>query len=89
LEAERRRVAARGGVVVRGRVAGKLAVTRSLGSRPFRPAVSAAPEVASVGLEAGDEFVVLASDGLWGVLGDQEAVRVGGRRVGEVQVPPP
>lgn len=54
---------------VRGRlrVAGELALTRSLGDLTLKPAVSATPELARAGFTVGD-VLVAASDGLWTVV---------------------
>ena len=38
--------------------------------------VECEPDVRRVRLQPSDEFVVMASDGLWDVMGDQEACRV-------------
>ena len=78
--AERRLVLSRGGKVTYpcggiGRVNGNLAVTRSLGDRKHKPYVSSEPELGCHAICSGDEFVILASDGLWDVLTDQAAVR--------------
>lgn len=40
--------------------------------------VSSEPDVHRVRLQPGDEFVVLASDGLWDVCSDQEAINLVG-----------
>jgi hypothetical protein len=52
---------------------------RSLGDLDFKEPgryVEAEPDVARVELSSGDEFLLLASDGLWDVLSDQEACDV-------------
>ncbi|KAL3150178.1 hypothetical protein ABBQ32_000038 [Trebouxia sp. C0010 RCD-2024] len=49
-------------------------VTRSLGDADLKPAVTAQPEVVQHQLSSQDEFVVVASDGLWDKLTNQEAV---------------
>lgn len=49
-------------------------VTRSLGDADLKPAVTAQPEVTQHQLSSQDEFVVLASDGLWDKLSNEEAV---------------
>lgn len=36
--------------------------------------VTAEPEVVSLGLDSGDQFLILGTDGLWDVISDQEAV---------------
>ncbi|CAG9460345.1 unnamed protein product [Pedinophyceae sp. YPF-701] len=81
-EAERERITACGGklewLVDGWRVgAPGLQVTRSLGDPDAKPdGVTAVPEVTSTALEASDEFVIAASDGLWEVLTNEEAVGI-------------
>eukprot|EP00897_Mesotaenium_endlicherianum_P007988 jgi/Mesen1/7217/ME000371S06301 len=67
---ERRRVLADGGFVewrVNTWRVGKAAieVTRSLGDGDLKPAVTAEPEITKFFLTPDDEFMVMASDGLW------------------------
>ena len=64
---ERKRVQAAGGVVYNNRVMGVLGVSRSFGDKELKQWVPADPEVVSVPLRAGDDFLVLACDGLWDV----------------------
>lgn len=55
----------------------RLAVTRALGDLPFKAPcqlVSCVPHVHARRLDSRDRFVILASDGLWDVLSDVEAV---------------
>ena len=58
------------------RVNGNLALSRAVGDRSERPAVTADPELSVVTLlpEQHDEFVVLATDGLWDVMSSDDAV---------------
>jgi serine/threonine protein phosphatase PrpC len=61
-----------------GRLGGKLGVTRALGDVYFKPYVTATPEtqhgpLPSRGTEA---VVVLASDGLWGTVSNEETAEV-------------
>mmetsp|Transcript_13770 Transcript_13770/g.36925 ORF Transcript_13770/g.36925 Transcript_13770/m.36925 type:complete len:267 (-) Transcript_13770:800-1600(-) len=76
--AERKRIEALGGFVSeRGycmRVQGVLAMSRALGNRLLKPFVSATPSVSTTQLSAADEFVVLATDGLYDVFDNQEVV---------------
>jgi protein phosphatase 2C len=74
---ERERVERCGGQIVdhRGlRVQGVLAMTRALGDHALRPYVIADPEVTRVARCQGDQLLLLASDGLWDVMGCQVAV---------------
>lgn len=57
------------------RVNGVLAVSRALGDKPLKPAVSARPFVTETLLDPeADELVIIASDGLWDVCSSQTAV---------------
>jgi serine/threonine protein phosphatase PrpC len=57
------------------RVNGTLAVSRSLGDVPARPYVSDEVEIRALARDRGaDEFVLIASDGLWDVMSSGEAV---------------
>jgi protein phosphatase 1L len=76
---ERDRIEAlRGGLVLncRGvwRVQGSLAVTRGIGDAHLKPWVVAEPETATVDVDERCELLILASDGLWDKVGNQEAV---------------
>eukprot|EP00549_Striatella_unipunctata_P008024 CAMPEP_0118706532 /NCGR_PEP_ID=MMETSP0800-20121206/20614_1 /TAXON_ID=210618 ORGANISM="Striatella unipunctata, Strain CCMP2910" /NCGR_SAMPLE_ID=MMETSP0800 /ASSEMBLY_ACC=CAM_ASM_000638 /LENGTH=449 /DNA_ID=CAMNT_0006609085 /DNA_START=136 /DNA_END=1488 /DNA_ORIENTATION=+ len=56
------------------RVNGNLALARTVGDRSERPAVTCDVETDTHPIEDGDQFVLLASDGLWDVMSSQEAV---------------
>lgn len=79
---ERRRVLAAGARIMPPYVVDPatlqgLMVTRALGDRALRRVgVIAEPEVATVGLEPGDVGFVAATDGLWDVVGSDEAAEV-------------
>ena len=73
---ERKRIVALGGQVIFigcARVNGMLATSRGFGDKDLKPLVSAEPEIMHHELEEGDEFVLLASDGLWDVMSNAEA----------------
>jgi len=71
--AEERRVIADGGKIVNGRVGGDLAITRSLGDHRLKGrGVSCTPDVFSCSLSRG-QILIIASDGLWDVMTDEEA----------------
>ena len=62
-----------------GRPAAGLAVSRSLGDAQFKeplPLVSSDPDVSVTLLMPGDTMLILASDGVWDVLSDQDAAEV-------------
>ncbi|XP_047568543.1 probable protein phosphatase 1N isoform X4 [Lutra lutra] len=71
---ERERIHNAGGTICRRRLEGSLAVSRALGDFAYKEApgrppelqrVSAEPEVTALARQAEDEFVLLASDGVW------------------------
>eukprot|EP01013_Petalomonas_cantuscygni_P006139 TRINITY_DN16_c0_g1_i1.p1 TRINITY_DN16_c0_g1~~TRINITY_DN16_c0_g1_i1.p1 ORF type:complete len:338 (-),score=67.19 TRINITY_DN16_c0_g1_i1:360-1373(-) len=83
VETERSRIVAAGGFVAMGRVNGNLALSRALGDFDFkgngglppeRQAVSPEPEVEVTELTPEDEFVVLACDGIWDVMTNEQVV---------------
>ncbi|KAJ4836443.1 hypothetical protein Tsubulata_023078 [Turnera subulata] len=53
-----------------------LQVTRSIGDDDLKPAVTAEPEITETTLSAEDEFLVMASDGLWDVMSNEEVVSI-------------
>ncbi|KAI3439041.1 hypothetical protein D9Q98_001451 [Chlorella vulgaris] len=62
-----------------GRPASGLAVSRSFGDPDFKEPlhlVTATPDVIRERLQPGDDFVILASDGLWDVMSDSDACNV-------------
>ena len=75
-EDETARVEAAGGQILfwNGvRVMGLLAVSRAIGDHSLRPYVIAEPEVTIVNRHTSDELLIMASDGLWDVMNNQEA----------------
>ncbi|KAK9734670.1 hypothetical protein RND81_04G156000 [Saponaria officinalis] len=58
------------------RIQGSLAVSRGIGDRQLKQWVIAEPETKSVKISSNDEFVILASDGLWEKVTNQEAVDI-------------
>ena len=77
---ERARAIADGAHVEGGRLGGFLEVARALGdfdhTQDRKPAgLSATPELRSEPVGVNDEFVILGSDGLWGVVEPGDAVR--------------
>ena len=82
-DGERLRIEKAGGSVIIQRVNGSLAVSRALGDFDYKrveglPAteqlVSAEPELTCVERSPDDEFLVLACDGIWDVMSNQEVV---------------
>ncbi|AQZ17658.1 PTC1 (YDL006W) [Zygosaccharomyces parabailii] len=70
---EMQRVEKAGGLIMKSRVNGMLAVTRSFGDKFFDGLVVGNPFTTSVQLTDNDEFLILACDGLWDVIDDQDA----------------
>lgn len=58
-------------------VAGGLAISRSIGDLEMKATrlVVNTPEIAEVPLTDADEFIILACDGVWDVLSNDEAVK--------------
>lgn len=76
---ERQRIEKAGGVVVWAgtwRVGGVLAVSRAFGDRPLKQYVIPTPDIRDEWLSHDDEFLILASDGLWDVVSNQDAVQL-------------
>ncbi|GME83178.1 unnamed protein product [Ambrosiozyma monospora] len=71
---EQQRVRLSGGLMLKNRVNGVLAVTRSLGDSYMKNLVIGSPYTTSTELQEDDEFLIIACDGLWDVVTDQEAV---------------
>ncbi|EYU18588.1 hypothetical protein ABFS82_10G150400 [Erythranthe guttata] len=53
-----------------------LQVTRSIGDDDLKPFVTAEPEITETLLSAEDEYIVMASDGLWDVMRNEEVVSI-------------
>lgn len=78
-EDERQRIVDSGGAVVRQgpwRVNGILAVSRSVGDYNLKKFVIPDPEITRFELEPEDEFVILASDGLWDVISPTQMIEI-------------
>lgn len=72
---EPERIKAAGGYVGRfGRVNGILAVSRAFGDFALKPAVSVDPFYKEVEVQPEDSFLVIACDGLWDVMSDDDVV---------------
>ncbi|XP_073004088.1 probable protein phosphatase 2C 44 [Typha latifolia] len=78
---ERKRIEKQGGFVTTfpgdvPRVNGQLAVARAFGDQSLKAHLSSEPDVRHVPIDTSIEFVILASDGLWKVMRNQEAVDI-------------
>ncbi|KAK4386434.1 putative protein phosphatase 2C 28 [Sesamum angolense] len=56
------------------RVDGQLAMTRAFGDERLKDHITAEPDIVIERIEEDTEFIILASDGLWKVMSNQEAV---------------
>ncbi|XP_057538088.1 probable protein phosphatase 2C 6 [Amaranthus tricolor] len=63
------------------RVFGDLAMSRSIGDRYLKPWIIPDPEVTIVQRAKDDDCLILASDGLWDVLSNEEACDAARRRI--------
>ncbi|XP_065848254.1 probable protein phosphatase 2C 11 [Euphorbia lathyris] len=75
---ERERIEQAGGFIIWAgtwRVGGVLAVSRAFGDKLLKPYVVAEPEIQEEEID-GVDFIIIASDGLWNVLSNQDAVGV-------------
>jgi len=57
-------------------VNGQLSVSRALGDSNLSPFVSPVPDIYEQPLSYEDDFLVLASDGVWDVMTPKEVVRL-------------
>lgn len=80
---EKKRIEDNGGFIMHygvWRVNGELAVSRSIGDKRYRPLVIATPDVKRVKMDPRENsMVILATDGLWDVVKNTQAVRVAGQ----------
>lgn len=78
------RIEAAGGKVIQwngSRVFGVLAMSRSIGDRYLKPWIIRDPDVMFVPRAKEDDCLILASDGLWDVMNNEEACDVARRRI--------
>ncbi|PIN21545.1 Serine/threonine protein phosphatase [Handroanthus impetiginosus] len=83
-EDEYARIEAAGGKVIQWnghRVFGVLAMSRSIGDRYLKPWIIPDPEVVFVPRAREDECLVLASDGLWDVMKNEEVCDIARKRI--------
>ncbi|KAG7534028.1 PPM-type phosphatase domain [Arabidopsis thaliana x Arabidopsis arenosa] len=74
---ERKRIESAGGVIMWAgtwRVGGVLAMSRAFGNRMLKQFVVAEPEIQDLEIDHEAELLVLASDGLWDVVPNEDAV---------------
>lgn len=72
---EQIRIKSVGGLIVMNRVGGVLAVTRAFGDHALRDSgLTAVPHIIKYTLKPFDKFLVIASDGVWDEMSDQDAI---------------
>mmetsp|Transcript_7983 Transcript_7983/g.9257 ORF Transcript_7983/g.9257 Transcript_7983/m.9257 type:complete len:350 (-) Transcript_7983:583-1632(-) len=93
---EELRINKAGGSVLEGRVNGTLNLSRALGDmefkqrsdlRPEEQMITAYPDVVSVEIKPTDEFMVLACDGIWDVMTNEQCVHFVRERLAEGKTP--
>ncbi|TIA90353.1 hypothetical protein E3P81_02454 [Wallemia ichthyophaga] len=75
-ENEQKRIMDAGGYILNGRVNGVLAVTRALGDSPMKQYVVGSPYTTEIDLTDEDEWLIIACDGLWDVVTDNQVVEL-------------
>jgi len=73
---ENQRIQAAGGFVILQRVNGILAVARSLGDRSLKDFVTGEPDTFETKLTDAHTHLIIACDGLWDVISDNDAVNI-------------
>ena len=69
------RVRSAGGSIMENRVAGGLAITRAFGDHAYKSfGVTAQPYIVRHVLRPFDKFLIIASDGIWDTVTDEQAV---------------
>jgi len=72
---EVKRIKGGGGIILDMRVGGILAVTRAFGDHMLtKSGLTATPHIVKYTLKPFDKFLVIASDGIWDELSDQDAI---------------
>ncbi|XP_075220815.1 uncharacterized protein LOC142324071 [Lycorma delicatula] len=74
---ERTRIEDLGGSVLHWgvwRVNGQIAVSRAIGDQMCKPFVIADPEIKAIPLDGTEDFIILACDGLWDVVQEEQAM---------------
>ncbi len=74
---EKERITKNKGYISSGKVKGRLETTRGIGDKNFKKCgVIADPELVEWELNSNTEFLVLATDGLWNILSNQEVMDI-------------
>ena len=74
---ERERIIKKGGVIFDGRINGQLMLSRTFGDWGLKKyGVIVSPHVAKIELTSDDLFLIIATDGVWDVLSDDEIINL-------------
>lgn len=77
---EQERVERAGGLVINSsgtpRVNGVLALSRAIGDEKYKEFIIAQPEISTIHLVGNEEFLIVASDGLWDVVSDESCAEI-------------
>ena len=81
-EKEVKRIKDKGGIVFRGRVFGTLMLTRSFGDKEMKKyGVLSTPDVYIKNIDEDDIFIVIASDGVWDVVEENEIFQMSKEKI--------
>jgi protein phosphatase PTC1 len=73
---ENKRIKENGGVIFGGRLFGQFNLTRAFGDAAFKKWVISDPYIHKVKLSEKDKYIILASDGIWDVITDEECISI-------------
>lgn len=74
VESEAQRLIAGGAFIRDGRVNGMIGITRAMGDHCMKQWIISTPHVQATELQDTDDFLVLACDGVWDVVSDEDAI---------------
>ena len=78
---EVQRIRDKGGIVFQGRIFGKLILTRTLGDKEMKKyGVLPIPDFFTKKIENDDLFIIIASDGIWDVINEEELLKMGNEK---------
>lgn len=73
---ENKRVKSSGGAIFGGKVFGQFSLTRAFGNVHLKKWVISEPFIKKIHVNENDRFVVIASDGIWDVVSDEECFEI-------------
>lgn len=75
-EAEAKRVKNSGGAIFSGRIFGQMSLTRAFGNIPLKKWIISDPYIKKTVLSETDKFIIIASDGIWDVINEDECLEM-------------